>query len=135
MTRNEKLAANMTSIECEFAGIEHDKTAAFSDGGAGVERLVNALDFDHPLVRRAILADIAKLEAELKERFENAVNKLILNGLHFSIPTLLKIMRNRGNRQASIREMMAEEGIGYHAAEAKYFRHRNALLEILDATV
>lgn len=128
MTRNEQFADRMTSIEVQFAGIDMTKATELSDKGAGVENLVNALDFDNPKVRRAILEDIAKMEAELKKRFESAIVKLILNGLSHTIPTLLKIMRNRGNRKASIAEIMAEEGISYHAAEVRYYRHRDILI-------
>ncbi len=129
MTRNEQFAERMTSIEVQFAGIDQTKAAEFSDKEAGVERLVNALDFDNPKVRRAILEDIARMEAELKNRFEHAIVKLILNGLSHTIPTLLKIMRNRGNRQATIHEIMAENNLSYHAAEVRYYRHRDILIE------
>lgn len=129
MTRNEQFAERMTSIEVQFAGIDMSKAAEFSDKEAGVERLVNALDFDNPKVRRAIFADIAKMEEELKKRFEAAIVKLILNGLSHTIPTLLKIMRNRGNRQATIHEIMAENNLSYHAAEVRYYRHRDILIE------
>ncbi len=129
MTRNEQFASRMTSIEVQFAGIDQTKAAEFSDKEAGVERLVNALDFDNPKVRATILKDIAKMEAELKNRFEQAIVKLILNGLSHTIPTLLKIMRNRGNRQATIREIMAENNLSYHAAEVRYYRHRDILIE------
>lgn len=134
MTRNEQFAERMTSIEVQFAGIDQTKAAELSDKEAGVERLVNALDFDNPKVRRAIFADIAKMEEELKKRFEAAIVKLILNGLSHTIPTLLKIMRNRGNRQATIREIMAEEGLNYEAARKRYNRHRDTLLAFFAST-
>lgn len=130
MTRNERFARSMHSLDWKEQGIDQARSRLRSDEGLGVERLVEAIDYT-----REVAAAEAKAEAErAHERYQLTINfiaALIAAGAGFSAPTLLKIIENGNNRQASIAQIIAETKLPYKQAEFTYFRHRKVISQYL----
>lgn len=130
MTRNERFARSMHSLDWKEQGIDQARSRLRSDEGLGVERLVEAIDYT-----REVAAAEAKAEAErVHERYQLTINfiaALIAAGKGFAAQTFLKIIKNGSDRQESIEKIMREEHLSYHTAEIKYFRHRGAIYETL----
>lgn len=130
MTRNERFARSMHSLDWKEQGLDQARSRLRSDEGLGVERLVEAIDFT-----REVAAAEAKAEAEAAhERYQLTINfiaALIAAGKGFAAPTFLKIIKNGSDRQESIEEIAREDHVDGKTAERRYFRHRDANFELL----
>ena len=101
-SRNDRLFASMASLD-EFVASFEDPTkiATLSDGGAGVERMLDAIDGpneeedgdDEPLVAR-------------QRKLHAAEMRLYRAGLGHLVPALRLIVRNGNNRKESIWQLM-----------------------------
>lgn len=72
-----------------------------SDLGLGVERMLDAIDYDPKAEAKEIAAEARERDQLLK----NAIVALIAAGLGHTVPTLLLIIENINNREDSICEM------------------------------
>lgn len=130
MTRNERFARSMHSLDLKEQGIDLERSRLRSDQGIGVKRLVEAIDYTPE-----VAAAEAKAEAELKrERYQKTINfiaALIAAGKGFAAPTFLKIVKNGSDRQQSIEEIIKATSLPYKQAEFTYFRHRSIIIEHL----
>ena len=120
MTRNERFNARMLSMD-QFASKFGDssKIATFSDKGAGVERLIDAIDHTEPPEKPTTL---------YTRRLEAAVKRLTRANLGYLVPTLRLIAKNHGNRQESIWVIKKRNRASWKVAEWLYYSHRKKLL-------
>ena len=119
--RNDRFNEAMLSTD-QFASTFDDPSeiAAFSDNGAGVDRLVNAIDCTEPPEKPPSLYT-RKLEA--------AVKRLTRANLDYLVPTLRLIAQNRSNRQESIWFIQKSNKVSRSTAKHLYFGHRKNLLK------
>ncbi|MCQ2368779.1 MAG: hypothetical protein MJ109_07215 [Kiritimatiellae bacterium] len=133
MTRNERFARSMHSLDLKEQGIDLERSTLRSDQGLGVRRLVEAIDYTPD-----IAAAEAKAEAELKrERYQKTLDfiaALIAAGKGFAAPTFLKIVKNISDRQQSIEEIMKRNKLNYDSARCLYNKHRETLLNFILCT-
>ena len=122
--RNARLANGFLSLDKLAKELDLVKSRRVSDSGAGVERMVGDID------RRPgdVEQEERKIEAKRIRRIDAARQKLRRAGLGYLIPTLLLICRNGSRRDESIRELAARRKLSYHAAEVRYFGHREKIL-------
>ena len=114
--RSERFSQRMCSLDAFAAAFDDpSKIAAFSDGGAGVEQMTDALDYD-PVAEQA--DEQTRTEA-FWQLYAGAVLRLVVADKLHLLPTLDLIIRNGGNREESLEKM----------PRATYFRHRDALLD------
>lgn len=99
--RSDRFNESMHSLEMSLGDIDISKAEIFSDRGAGVERMIDAIDFDENEAR-----ELERIEDEAREQsLRNAIGALVAAGLGHTAPTLLAIVNNVNNREASICEM------------------------------
>ena len=88
------------------------KATFLSDGGAGVERMVNAIDQYEPSDA------LAKFHAR---KLHAAEMRLYRAGLGYLVPILRLIAKNRDNRKASIARLQKRHAASWNAAKRLYF--------------
>ena len=120
MTRNERFNARMLSMD-QFASKFGDssKIAAFSDKGAGVERLIDAIDHTEPPLAPPNL---------YSQKLHTAEMRLYRAGLDYLTTTLRLIAKYRVNRQEAIWVIKKRNRASWKVAEWLYYSHRKKLL-------
>ena len=115
--RNERFNRSMLRLDAFTAAFDDpSKIAAVSDGGTGVERMTDALDYD-PVAEQA--DEQTRTEA-FWQLYAGAVLWLVVTDKLHLLPTLDLIIRNGGDREKSFEKI----------PRATYFRHRDALLNL-----
>jgi len=122
--RNDRFNQGMRSLETMLSGHANvSKTKSLCDEPA-LERMLDALDYDE-----AAETDREKrLHADRYSTLFGAEMRLVWADLQHLIPTLLLIIENRRNRDASI-DSMAATSKTRNAARKKYYAHKDALLD------
>ena len=142
--RNARLANGFLSLDQLAGEIDLVKSRVVSDGGAGVERMVRMIDCSETTTdRRSLcktkrrstdgeprwLTEEREAARERQRRIDAARQKLRRAGLGYLVPTLLLIVKNGKNRNESIQELAARRKLSHHAAEVRYFGHREKILD------
>ena len=124
--RNARLANGFLSLDQLAGEIDLVKSRTVSDRGAGVERMVGDVD------RRPGDAEREDREwrENLRRKFHAAETKLRRLRLGYLVPTLALICKNGKNREESIREIASRRHLGWEAAKARYFAHREKIEKI-----
>ena len=124
--RNARLANGFLSLDLLAGEIDLVKSRTVSDRGAGVERMIGDVD------RRP--GDVEREDREwrenLRRKFHAAETKLRRLRLGYLVPTLALICKNGKNREESIREIASRRHLGWEAAKARYFAHREKIEKI-----
>ena len=128
--RNARLASGFLSLDKLAGEVDLEKARIVSDGGAGVERLVEEVD---RLGGRGVgAAEAARFDGGTKEaaRFDGgeaqerrrklraAIGRLRRAGRGYLVPVLRLIVKNSSERNRSLEKI----------SRASYFRHRDELL-------
>ena len=128
--RNARLANGFLSLDKLAGEVDLEKARIVSDGGAGVERLVEEID---RLGGRGVgAAEAARFDGGAKEaaRFDGgeaqerrrklrtAIGRLRRAGRGYLVPVLRLIVKNGSERNRSLEKI----------SRASYFRHRDELL-------
>jgi len=108
--RSDRFNARMRSLEKMAGECDVSKWPLLSDNGAGVERMLDAMDD---------AKEEEDLQADRAERLFVAEMRLVEAGLRHLVPVLLLIVDNGSDRAASLARV----------PRATYFRHRDALLD------
>jgi len=116
--RSERFNRAMLSVDAE--SIDPAKNHATSDGGLGVERLTEAIDYD----TRAETAREKRIRAEREEKLFQAEMRLVEAGKGYLIRVLLLIVENFYNREESFKSV----------PRRTYFRHLKQLIEFFCGT-
>ena len=149
--RNARLANGFLSLDKLAGEVDLEKARIVSDGGAGVERLVEEID---RLGGRGVgAAEAARFdggrgdgakeaarfdgghgggsydgeERERRRKFHAAETKLRRLGLGYLVSTLALICKNGKDRETSIREIASRRHLCREAAKARYFAHREKI--------
>ena len=122
--RNARLANGFLSLDRLAEEIDLVKSRVVSDGGTGVERMIGDLD------RKPGDAEREEREAatERARRIDAARQRLRRAGCGYLAETFLLICKNGKYRDESIRELAGRRKLSYHAAEVRYFGHREKIL-------
>ena len=152
--RNARLASGFLSLDKLAGEVDLEKARIVSDGGAGVERLVEEVDrnggrgvgaaeaarFDDG--REVGAKEAARFddghgggsydgeERERRRKFHAAETKLRRLRLGYLVPTLALICKNGKDREESIREIASRRHLCREAAKARYFAHREKIEKI-----
>ena len=147
--RNARMANGFLSLDQLAGKVDLVKSRTVSDRGAGVERIVRMIDCSEISTGRRSLCEAKSLEwcsidgkprwlveeqeaaMERARRIDAARQKLRRAGLGYLIETFLLICKNGKHRDESIQELAARRGLSYHAAEVRYFGHREKILNTL----
>ena len=132
--RNARLANGFLSLDQLAGEIDLVKSRVVSDGGKRVERIVRMIDCSDCSDcsndgEPRWLAEERKAAAERQRRIDAARQRLRRAGLGYLVPTLLLIVKNGKNRNESIQELAARRKLSHHAAEVRYFGHREKILD------
>ena len=129
--RNARLANGFLSLDQLAGEIDLVKSRVVSDGGKGVERIVRMIDCSVCSTdgEPRWLAEEREAAAERQRRIDAARQKLRRAGLGYLVPTLMLIVKNGKNRDESIQELAARRKLSHHAAEVRYFGHREKILD------
>ena len=129
--RNARLANGFLSLDQLAGEIDLVKSRVVSDGGAGVERIVRLIDCSDCSIagKPRWLIKEQEAEAERRRKIDAARQKLRRAGLGYLVPTLMLIVKNGKNRDESIQELAARRKLSHHAAEVRYFGHREKILD------
>jgi len=119
--RSERFNNAMRSTD--YSDIDPAKNRNSSDGGLGVERMLDAIDYDDAKEEARERA----IRAERAERLFVAEMQLVEAGLRHLIPVLLLIVENGTDFRESIGRMSPSCKTP-NAARKKYFEHRARLL-------
>ena len=132
--RNTRLAKGFLSLDTIAAGRDMSKFRPLSDRGAGVERIVRMIDCSDCSIAGKPRWRVEGREAakERTRRIDAARQKLRRMGLGYLVPTLMLICKNGRWRDESIREIAARRHLSCHAAEVRYFGHREKILKAFD---
>ena len=124
--RNARLANGFLSLDQLAGEIDLVKSRTVSDRGAGVERMIGDVD------RRPGDAEREDREwrEEQRRKFHAAETKLRRLRLGYLVPTLALICKNGKNREEAIREIASRRHLGWEAAKARYFAHREKIEKI-----
>jgi len=123
--RGERFNNGMYSLDAMTSQMtDLSKATIFSDRGEGVERMIDAIDYD---LERESAAEAAA-EQRRREKLFEAEMRLVDAGLKHLIPTLLLIVENGADFKASIRAL-AKTSKSWNAARKKYFEHRLQLIQ------
>ena len=118
--RNERFANSMHSLDSAIEGIDIAKVKQFSDNELGVQRMIDAIDYDDAQETRN-----EKRRDETKaEKLFNAEMRLAEVGKGYLIRVLLLIIENGNNREESCAKV----------ARRTYYRHREELLKFFRAS-
>ena len=123
--RNARLANGFLSLDQLTVEIDLVKSRTVSDRGAGVERMVGDIDRRPGDAEREERVTMAARQ----RRIDAARQKLRRAGLGYLVPTLMLIIKNGKNRDESIRELAERRKLSHHAAEVRYFGHREKILD------
>lgn len=104
------LSTNLTELKIDPAKNKH-----LGDAGLGVERLLDALDFDDQRERKAWSGETGQLHASAV----GAVLRLVFAGKPHLVKPLLLIFENENDLESSLKKMK----------KSSYFWARNQLLE------
>ena len=128
--RNARLANGFLSLDQLAGEIDLVKSRTVSDRGAGVERIVRLIDCsDCPIAGKPRwLIKEQEAEAERRRKLDAARQRLRRAGLGYLAETFLLICKNGKYRDESIRELAGRRKLSYHAAEVRYFGHREKIL-------
>ena len=121
--RNARLANGFLSLDQLAGEIDLVKSRVVSDGGKGVERMVDDIDRTPGDAEREERETVAGRQRKIHA----AVVKLYRAGLGYLVSTLVLICRNGQYRDESIREISARRKIDRNAAERHYFSHRKKI--------
>lgn len=113
--RNNRFNLSMHSLEWKLEGVDASKASFVSDQGAGVERMLDQLDYD-----RASAVKAERLEDERRvSALDAAKIALASRGYAYLIETLDLIVKNKNNRAESFKKI----------PKSTYMRHLKLLLE------
>ena len=103
-SRNDRLFASMASLD-EFVASFEDPTkiATLSDGGSGVERMLDAIDGP---AEEEDGESAGKTLGEREMKLHTAKKRLYRAGLGHLVPVLVLIAKNGNNRKESIWQLM-----------------------------
>ena len=123
--RNARLANGFLSLDKISAGRDMSKFRPLSDRGAGAAKTRAAVD------RNPVAEALSELKrvTDRRRKIDAARQKLRRMGLGYLVPTLMLICKNGRWRDESIKEIVARRGLSYHAAEVRYFGHREKILK------
>ncbi len=129
--RNARLANGFLSLDQLAGEIDLVKSRVVSDGGKGVERIVRMIDCSVCSTdgEPRWLIKEQEAEAERRRKLDAARQRLRRAGLGYLVPTLMLIVKNGKNRDESIQELAARQKLSHHAAEVRYFGHREKILD------
>ena len=125
--RNDRFANGCLSLDLLFDDRMSDKSRSLSDGGAGVARLVTAIDYDPSEAEGEEATARTRHEricGAVRQRFRRA-------GMGYLMPTFLLICRNGPHRNESIAEIARRRNLPLHVAKARYFVHRRKIIRLL----
>ena len=122
--RNARLANGFLSLDKLAGKIDLTKAQVVSDGGAGVERMVGGIDRRPGDAER----EERKAATERARRIDAARQRLRRARYGYLAETFLLICKNGKYRDESIRELAGRRKLSYHAAEVRYFGHREKIL-------
>ena len=122
--RNARLATGFLSLDKLAGKIDLTKAQVVSDGGEGVERMVGDIDRRPGDAER----EERKATTERARRIDAARQRLRRAGCGYLAETFLLICKNGKHRDESIRELAGRRKLSYHAAEVRYFGHREKIL-------
>ena len=131
--RNARMANGFLSLDQLAGKVDLVKSRTVSDRGAGVERIVRMIDCSDCSIdgKPRWLVEEQEAAMERQRRIDAARQKLRRAGLGYLIETFLLICKNGKHRDESIQELAARRGLSYHAAEVRYFGHREKILNTL----
>ena len=125
--RSERFNRSMPRLDAFTAAFDDpSKIAAVSDGGAGVERMTDALDYD-PVAEQA--DEQTRTEA-FWQLYAGAVLWLVVTDKLHLLPTLDLIIRNGDDQDATIKAICAMRQLKRESAERYCERQRKALAEL-----
>lgn len=113
--RGDRFNKRMLSLDCADGKIDASKNRRLGDDGLGVERILDAVDFDAKRVGDVESAEIGQAQASAV----GAVLRLICSDKLHLVKPLLLIFEHGANREASLRKIK----------KTTYFRVRNELLD------
>ena len=128
--RNARLANGFLSLDKLAGEVDLEKARIGSDGGAGVERLVEEIDRNGGRgvgAAEAARFDDGTIEAarfdggeaqERRRKLRAAIGRLRRAGRGYLVPVLRLIVKNGSERNRSLEKI----------SRASYFRHRDELL-------
>ena len=114
-SRNERFNSSIRSIDWVEESGDPSKDPRQSDGGLGVQRLVEVVDFDWT-------REVSEWSREIGQRNASAVGAILRlewSGNHHLIAPLLAIFENGSDISSTLLKIK----------KSTYFRARNALLE------
>ena len=118
--RNARLASGFLSLDRLAGEVDLEKARIVSDGGAGVERLVEEIDRNGG--RGVGAAEAARFDGgeaqERRRKLRAAIGRLRRAGRGYLVPVLRLIVKNGSERNRSLEKI----------SRASYFRHRDELL-------
>ena len=123
--RNARLANGFLSLDKLAGEVDLVKSRTVSDRGAGVERMVGDIDRRPGDAEREERVTMAARQ----RRIDAARQRLRRAGLGYLIETFLLICKNGKNRDESMHELAARRKLSHHAAEVRYFGHREKILD------
>lgn len=128
--RNARLANGFLSLDKLAGKIDFVKSRVVSDGGAGVERIIRSIDGSDCSIagKPKWQVEERKATAERARRIDAARQRLRRAGCGYLVETFLLICKNGKYRDESIRELAGRRKLSYHAAEVRYFGHREKIL-------
>ena len=128
--RNARLANGFLSLDKLAGEIDLVKSRVVSDGGAGVERIIRSIDGSDCSIAGKPKWQIEERKAmtERARRIDAARQRLRRAGCGYLVETFLLICKNGKYRDESIRELAGRRKLSYHAAEVRYFGHREKIL-------
>ena len=127
--RNARLANGFLSLDKLAGKIDFVKSRVVSDGGAGVERIIRSIDgSDCSTAGKPKWQVEERKAAERARRIDAARQRLRRAGCGYLVETFLLICKNGKYRDESIRELAGRRKLSYHAAEVRYFGHREKIL-------
>ena len=115
--RNARLANGFLSLDKLAKELDLVKSRTVSDSGAGVERMVGDIDREEREWRE-----------KQRRKLDAARQRLRRAGCGYLVETFLLICKNGKYRDESIRELAGRRKLSYHAAEVRYFGHREKIL-------
>jgi len=126
--RNDRF--NRRMLSSDQTSIDPAKDRSRSDGGRGVERMVDVIDYT-PELEDAEDAKEKAIQASSEGRLVEVLLRLVEARKEHLIPTLLYIINFGSDRDESISHMTKKDEKP-RTARRRYERHRDALSEFFD---
>lgn len=127
MTRNERFSRSIRSLDCALTDLrDTSKAKLLSDGGAGVERMLDELDNADGLPSKL------QVDRDLSTMVDVAAMLLVWAGLGHLVRTLYLIFENGSHlRSVSLRAICRDnrKKLAKRASKRLYELHRKALLD------